>query len=111
MPRARCFVRFRYKITGLKDLAFALSVPPDPAFRPLAAEAAGKYGETLGLPEQEAGALTVSTREAVELAAGAGGGGDVSLEVSRDGDHLEVTVRGGHESSTLSRSLAAARST
>lgn len=95
----------------LKDLAFALSVPSDPAFRPLAAEAAGKYGETLGLPAEEAGALAASAQEAVDLAAGAGGGGDVSIEVHREGDRLEVTVSGGDESSTLSRSLAAAKNT
>jgi anti-sigma regulatory factor (Ser/Thr protein kinase) len=94
----------------LKDLAFALSVPSDPAFRPLAAEAAGKYGETLGLPAQEAGALTASAQEAVDLAAGAGGSGDVSIEVHRDGDQLEVTITGGDESSTLTRSLAGVKS-
>lgn len=95
----------------LKDLAFALSVPSDPAFRPLAAEAAGKYGETLGLPAEEAGALAASAQEAVDLAAGAGGGDEVSIEVHRDGDRLEITVSGGTESSTLSRSLAGAKST
>lgn len=95
----------------MKDLAFALSVPSDPAFRPLAAEAAGKYGETLGLPEQEARALTASAREAVDAAAGASGGGDVSVEVRRQGDQLELTFSGGGTSSTLSRSLAAAKST
>lgn len=95
----------------MKDLAFALSVPADPAFRPLAAEAAGRYGETLGLPAQEAGALTRSAQEAVDLAAGAGGGQDVSLEVRRAGDQLEVTVTGGGQSSTLSRSLTTAKST
>lgn len=95
----------------LKDLAFALSVPSDPAFRPLAAEAAGKYGETLGLPADEAGALAASAQEAVDLATGAGAGGDVSIEVHRDGDQLEVTVTGGDESSTLSRSLAGVKST
>lgn len=94
----------------MKDLAFALSVPADPAFRPLAADAAGKYGETLGLPAQEAAALTASAQEAADLAAGAGGGGDVSLEVRREGDQLEVTISGGGESSTLSRNLAAAKS-
>ena len=94
----------------LKDLAFALSVPADPAFRPLAAEAAGKYGETLGLASGEAGALAASSREAVDLAAGAAGGGDISIEVHRDGDQLEVTVTGGDESSTLSRSLAGVKS-
>lgn len=93
----------------LKDLAFALSVPSDPAFRPLAAEAAGKYGETLGLPAGEARALAASAQEAVDLAAGAGGG-DVSIEVHRDGDQLEVTITGGDESSTLSRSLAGVKS-
>lgn len=94
----------------LKDLAFALSVPSDPAFRPLAAEAAGKYGETLGLPAQEAGALAASAQEAVDLAAAAGGA-DVSVEVHRAGDQLEVTVTGGDESSTLSRSLSGVKST
>lgn len=92
-------------------MAFALSVPADPAFRPLAAEAAGKYGETLGMPAQEAGALTQSAQEAVDLAAGAGGGDDVSVEVRRTGDRIELTVTGGGQSSTLSRSLAAAKST
>lgn len=91
-------------------MAFALSVPSDPAFRPLAAEAAGKYGETLGLSGQEARALTASAREAVDAAAGAGGG-DVSVEVRRQGDQLEFTFSGGGTSSTLSRSLAAANST
>jgi anti-sigma regulatory factor (Ser/Thr protein kinase) len=94
----------------LKDLAFALSVPSDPAFRPLAAEAAGKYGETLGLPEHEAGALTASAQEAVDLAAGAGGGGDVRIEVHRDGDQLEITIAGGGQSSTIARTLAAEKS-
>jgi hypothetical protein len=46
----------------LKDLAFELSVPADPAFRPLAADAAGKYGETLGLSHEEAASLTVSVQ-------------------------------------------------
>jgi hypothetical protein len=94
----------------LKDLAFSLSVPADPAFRPLAADAAGKYGETLGLPEQEARALAASAQEAVDLAAGTGAG-DVSIEVQRVGDQLELTVAGNGRSSTLSRSLAAAKST
>ncbi|MDQ3169447.1 MAG: hypothetical protein M3Q55_04810 [Acidobacteriota bacterium] len=94
----------------MKDLAFELSVPADPAFRPLAAEAAGKYGETLGLPAQEAAALTVSVQEAADLAAGAAGGGAVSVGVRRDGDSLELTVTGGGKSTTLSRSLAGAKS-
>jgi anti-sigma regulatory factor (Ser/Thr protein kinase) len=97
----------------LKDLAFELSVPADPAFRPIAAEAAGKYGESLGLPEQEAGALTASAREAVDLAAqtaGASGGrGVVSLGVRRVGDALELTVSGGGTPATLSRSLTGAK--
>lgn len=95
----------------LKDLAFALSVPADPAFRPLASEVAGKYGESLGLPEQEARALTVSAREAVDLAAGTSDSDEVSIEVHRDGDQLALTVSGGGESSTMTRSLAAAKST
>ena len=95
----------------MKYLAFALSVPADPAFRPLASEAAGKYGESLGLPEQEARALTASAREAVDLAAGTGEGPEVSLVVHRQGDQLELTVSAGGESSTLSRSLAGANST
>lgn len=94
----------------MKELAFKLSVPSDPAFRPLAADAAGKYGETLGLSEPEAAALSASTREAVDLAAGAGTS-DVSIAVSREGDHLELTVSGGGRSSTLSRTLAATKST
>lgn len=94
----------------MKDLAFELSVPSEPAFRPLAADAAGKYGETLGLPGQEAAALTASTSEAVDLAAGTGGDA-VSVRVERDGDHLALTVTGTGRSSTLSRSLAAAKST
>lgn len=109
--RAPSFVRFRYKIEPLKDLAFALSVPADPAFRPLASEVAGKYGESLGLSEQEAQALTASAREAVDLAAGTGEGTDVKVEMHREGDQLELTVSGGGESSTLSRSLTAAKST
>jgi hypothetical protein len=95
----------------LKDLAFELSVPADPAFRPLAAEAAGKYGETLGLPAQEAAALTASAQEAVDLAAGASGGGAIGLDVRLAGDSLELTVTGGGKSSTLSRSLAGTKST
>ena len=110
MARAPCSSRFRYKIAGLKDLAFELSVPADPAFRPIAAEAAGKYGESLGLPEPEAGALTVSTREAVDVAAAASPGGTISIGVSREGDSLELTVTGGGRSATLSRSLAGAKS-
>ena len=94
----------------MKDLAFSLSVPADPAFRPLAADAAGKYGETLGLSEQEARALTVSVQEGIDLAAGTGAG-DVSIDVHRAGDQLELTMSGGGQSSTLSRSLAAAKST
>jgi len=93
----------------LKDLAFTLSVPADPAFRPLAADAAGKYAETLGCTAQEAAALAASAGEAVDLAAGAGS--DVSLDVRRDGDHLELTVSGGGRSSTLSRTLTATKST
>ena len=85
-------------------------MPTDPAFRPLASEAAGKYGETLGLPEQEARALAASAQEAVDLAAGTGAG-DVSIDVQREGDQLEITVSGGGKSTTLSRSLAAAKST
>lgn len=92
-------------------MAFSLSVPSDPAFRPLAAEAAGKYGETLGLPEAEAAALVASAREAVDLAAGAARAGDVSLDVRREGDHLELTVSGAGRSSTLSRTLTATKST
>lgn len=109
--RGRCFARFRYKIRALKDLAFALSVPADPAFRPLASEVAGTYGESLGLSGQEAAVLTASAREAVDLAAGTGDGTDVSIEVYREGDQLELTISGGGESSTLSRSLTAAKST
>lgn len=95
----------------MKDLAFTLSVPADPAFRPLAADAAGKYGETLGLTEQEAGALATSAREAIDLAAGAGAGGDVTVDVTREGDHLEFSISGAGRSSTLTRSLTAAKST
>lgn len=95
----------------MKDLAFALTVPADPAFRPLASEVAGKYGESLGLSEPEAGALTASAREAVDLAAGTGEGTDVGIEVHREGDQLQLTVSGGGESFTLSRSLTAAKST
>ena len=94
----------------MKDLAFELSVPADPAFRPLAAEAAGKYGESLGLPAQEAAALTASAQDAVDLAAAAAGGGGVGIDVRRAGDSLELTVTGGGKSSTLSRSLAGAKS-
>ncbi|MEX2269902.1 MAG: hypothetical protein WD690_00430 [Vicinamibacterales bacterium] len=95
----------------MKHLAFALSVPADPLFRPLASEVAGKYGESLGLSEQEARALTDSAREAVDLAAGTGEGTEVSVAVHREGDQLELTVSGGGESSTMSRSLAGANST
>lgn len=88
-------------------------MPADPAFRAIAAEAAGKYGESLGLPVPEAGALTASAREAVNdaaRAAGAGGDARVSIGVSRAGDSLELTVTGGGRSATLSRSLAGAKS-
>lgn len=94
----------------MKDLAFELSVPADPAFRPIAAEAAGKYGASLGLPEPEAGALTASAREAIDQAAAASGDGTVRIGVSRAGDSLELTVTGGGRSATLSRSLAGAKS-
>ncbi len=94
----------------MKDLAFELSVPADPAFRPLAAQAAGKYGETLGLPAQDAAALTASVQDAVDLAAGAAGGGAIGVDVRRVGDSLEFAVTGGGKSSTLSRSLAGAKS-
>ena len=97
-------------MAGLKDLAFSLSVPTDPAFRPLAADAAGKYGETLGLSAQEAAALTASAQEAVDLAAGAGAG-DVAIDVTRDGDQLELTVTGAGKPSTLLRTLPATKST
>jgi hypothetical protein len=90
----------------LKDLAFALAVPADPAFRPLVAEVAGKYAESLGLPEPEARALSASAREAVDLAAGTGAG-DVTIEVHREGDQLELTVSGVGTSSTMSRTLTA----
>lgn len=87
-------------------------MPADPAFRLIAAEAAGKYGESLGLPEHEAGALTASAHQAVNDAARAAAGGDgtVSIGVSRAGDSLELTVTGGGRSATLSRSLAGAKS-
>lgn len=85
-------------------------MPADPAFRPIAAEAAGKYGESLGLPEREAGALVASAQEAVDHAAVASAGGTVSIGVSRSGDSLELTVTGGGRSATLSRSLAGAKS-
>ena len=94
----------------MKDLAFELSVPADPAFRSLVAEAAGKYGETLGLGPQDAGALSVSAQEAADLAAGAAPDGVVSIDVRRAGDSLAITVSGGGQSSTLSRSLAGAKS-
>ena len=85
-------------------------MPADPTFRPLAAAAAGKYGETLGLPPQEAGALAVSAQEAADLAAAAAAGGTVQIVVVLAGDTLELTVTGGTQSSTLSRSLAGAKS-
>jgi anti-sigma regulatory factor (Ser/Thr protein kinase) len=97
-------------MAGLKDLAFSLSVPTDPAFRPLAADAAGKYGETLGLSEPEAAALTASAQEAVDLAAAAGAR-DVAIDVQRDGDQLEITVAGAGTPSTLLRTLPATKST
>lgn len=84
-------------------------MPADPAFRPLAAEAAAKYGATLGLPLDEAGALAVSVQEAADRAAGAAAG-TVQIVVVRAGATLELTVTGGTQSSTLSRSLAGARS-
>ena len=108
--RGDCLARFRYKIRRLKELAFALSVPADPAFRPLASEVAGKYGESLGLPPEEAQAFTASAREAVDLAAGTGEGPNVSVEMHRESGQLVLTVSGGGEPTTLSRSLAAAKS-
>lgn len=84
-------------------------MPADPAFRPIAAEAAGKYGESLGLPGPAAGALAASAQEAVDQAVGAAGGGTISIGVSREGDSLELTVTGGGRSATLSRSLAGAK--
>ena len=95
----------------MKDLAFALSVPADPAFRPLASEVAGKYGESLGLSADEGQAFTASAREAVDLASGTGAGPNVEVEMRRQGDQLLLTVTGGGEPTTLSRSLAAAKST
>lgn len=89
----------------MKDLAFELQVPADPAFRPIAAEAAGKYGESVGLAGDEARSLEVSLQETVDLAIGAGGGAPVSLEVHREGDRLDVTVSGGARASTISRTL------
>lgn len=91
----------------MKDLVFELLVPADPAFGPIAAEAAGKYGETVGLAGDEARALEVSLQETVDRAVSAGGGTPVSLEVHRAGDTLDVTITGGGRSSTLSRTLAA----
>ena len=89
----------------MKDLAFELQVPADPAFRPIAAEAAGKYGESVGLAGDQARSLEVSLQETVDLAVGAGGGALVSLEVHREGDRLDVTVSGGAGASTVSRTL------
>lgn len=94
----------------MKDLVFELSVPAAPAFRNLAAPAASKYGEALGLAGDEARALEASLREALDLAAGAAAGADVTIVVERSGDRLDLTVKSGGRSSTLSRQLAAAKS-
>jgi hypothetical protein len=97
-------------MAGLKELAFSVSVPTEPAFRALAADTAGKYGETLGLSPREATALTVSAQEAVDLAAGAGAS-DVVIDVHRHGEQLELTVTGAGKSTTLLRTVPAAKST
>ena len=97
-------------MAGLKELVFSVSVPVDPAFRALAADTAGKYAETLGLSPHEAVALTASAQDAVDRAARAGAT-DVAIEVHRGGDQLELTVTGAGESTTLLRTVPAARST
>lgn len=89
----------------MKDLAFELSVPADPAFRPIAALAAGKYGESLGMPDHDARALETSLQEVVDLAAGAGGDDAIHLDMARDGQQLEMTITAGGATSTLSREL------
>lgn len=89
----------------MKDLAFELQVPADPAFRPIAAEAAGKYGETLGLAADQTRALEASLQEAVDMAVDAGSDASVSLGVEREGDRLELTVSSGDSSSTITRQL------
>jgi anti-sigma regulatory factor (Ser/Thr protein kinase) len=90
----------------LKDLAFELSVPADPAFRGMAPLAVGKYGETLGLAEPDVRALEASLQEAVDLAAGADAGGQIHLDIARRGDQLEMTITAGGTTTTLSRGLA-----
>ncbi|MDQ3070343.1 MAG: hypothetical protein M3R55_11525 [Acidobacteriota bacterium] len=94
----------------MKDLSFELSVPADPAFRSLVAAAAGKYGESLGMPGAEARAFEASLQEAVDLSA-ASGSGEVHLTVERDSGQLEVTIAAGGTSTTVARSLAGARTT
>jgi len=81
-------------------------VPADPAFRPIAALAAGKYGESLGLSDHAARALETSLQEAVDLAAGAGGGGEIRVGIERQGDRLEMTVSADGASTRVTRSLA-----
>ena len=72
-----------------------------------------------GLSDDDLRAKTIEFRERVATAVAAGKELAQVLEdllpeafaVCREGDQLELTVSGGGESSTLSRSLAAAKST
>lgn len=81
-------------------------MPADPAFRGMGPQAAGKYGETLGLAEPEARALEASLQEAVDLAAGADAGGQIDLSITRSGQQLEMAITAGGTTTTLSRGLA-----
>lgn len=93
----------------MKDLAFELRVPADPAFRPLAASAAGTYGASVGMTEPDARALEASLQEPVDRAAGADGDTVVQVRVCRVNGELEITVAGEGDPTTVSRPLPAGR--
>ena len=87
--------------------SFQLSVPADARYRVLAPEVAAKYAALAGCSESEAQAFLAEVEQAVVALSVPDG--DVAMVFTTDGDTLLATLTAGAASTTVRRSLSAAK--